>query len=433
MAYEFVFWAFLAFVIGFAGLKLIRDKSNTKYKFKAFVKSKKFLGMGAILLFMMGTPINPINDMWIWEYLGIGWNPVGPADGGHLAFNNEKIWTGLNGKFTIKDGLNADGNFPSTVVGSATGAIYKYQSIGAMSKGNLGYEKLWTENKISFEDYMALSDLVLIESFTASSGVVTMTTNQLTSGDIVLIRIGTYNVAEDGDSPLKSLFWKAVVQGCNGDTKPTTVNIGTGVFYYWQFPDEDDMALDMLTDTYGAIGADTLDWSDDADKKFDLIAKLTFTDDDCLLSSYYDQVNKRWYNWVYLLELIEDNCTTSEAIIVTSSYTTENWIGTSQQNIILQLSSPQVYTSNVRPSGIGYLKDTAGVVITGFEAIQYIKFRIDLTSATAVGSDNYVNIQMNAYIGTTWSNSMSLLAGDVPADVDNNYDKAGAATEYIVA
>jgi hypothetical protein len=426
MSYDYLFYIALGIVVFISLAILITDKSKTKFRTVKWLKSKIFIGMVLMIMFIFITPANPMNDLWINKWFGN--TNESPTLSNHLEYNGEREWTGLDGVLQLVDGQNYVSNHPATLVATVTGIVYSGE-FSAMA------ERLFIQNKITLGDALYMSSMTQIEAFTAVGGKITMTTNQLRSKQIVTVRIGTINPDETGANPLRSQFMRMIVQGQNGDTHPGTVNLGTGIAYYWHSPDEDELTIDLQTQLHAAVGATDLDISDDANTIFDLEAVITFGDDECNFISYYDEVNNRWWNWYVLINITEVNAATVEAIVPSASgYSLDYTVTSTKLTAIIQLTSPKVFTDNTPPTTLGYNIDQRSVVIPGQESIHYVKFFVNLQACTpSGGGDNTNEYALTLSLGTLYNEGAALIANALPGDIDNNYNVAGAATEYMVA
>ncbi|MCK5157803.1 MAG: hypothetical protein KAR08_01490 [Candidatus Heimdallarchaeota archaeon] len=408
------------------------------WKKKKFLKMTKKLGslgqiaFGIGIIALLASPLAPYNQgNWFWERFTGGITPIIPSTGSHISHNGETNWNGIDVTFKIASAYDRADNFVDTDVDSATFVIFS----GSISSASM---EMFKANELTLDEFLIDSALIPVESGTAASKVCTTTGNVMNGGQEYLLMIGTFNAAEDGSSPLKATFYKAVVQGANGDTKPSTVNLGAGIFYYFSYPDEDDFTITMLTGSYGAIGATTLDWSDETDNKFDLALEMVFANGEMGLQSYYDYANERWYNWYVCINFNQHNATgvsTLAAMIPECPAYGGNFANNGDGlSWYIPISSPIIHTSNAYPNVIGYQTDGAGNIMVGFEATQHILLSIDLASVAKVGTvDNSQEFRFDIDFGTAYSLTGMLASGTLPDDATaNNYHTSGAATYYIV-
>jgi hypothetical protein len=385
----------------------------------------RIMGIMIICGIVTLTPVNPITQNWVWDWFGGTIIPDGSGEG-HLKFDGGLILRNVDITFEIVNGYDED-DYADTAYDSATVVFYTYTSLST------AYEDGFLNGDYSLKTFLHLSAMEVIGTATASSGVVTTTSNAFTCGQTYLMMIGTYNAAEDGNDPLKSIFYHAIVQGAN-DPSDSTVSFGLGTFYYWASPDEDDLTVTGYDENYGAYSkGTTFDWSDDTDNVVGIKLKLTFGDEDYGLFSYYQPAENRWWNWYIAIDIVEDNCTTSEAMDITcDGYSVGQEDLSDGVAAYVLLTSGKIFTSNDKPNAISYDLDSEVDPLT--PANWWFSLKFDLKSCTSVGADNARQFEIAFDFGTDYNTASLLADGQIRDDAtDNNYHVSGASTYYVIA
>jgi len=410
-------------------LMRVRDKTKKKEHFQDFYKKSFFAyGMYAFVLFLMVSPFVPYQNDWFWNNFegSIG----GDIGTGHLDYEGNYALDNIDVVFKFVDGLDLDGNKPSTDTASITGGIYTVDPTKA-----LWYEDLWLANKIGFDDFSELVGLSLIETFTASSGVVTTTSNQFDSKQIVWVEAGTACADEEAAVPLKSQWYKAIVQGASSESSDT-VNLGMYTFEFYPHPDDNaDISFTLKTGDNAAVTANNLDWSD-ASGTVKTMAQITMVDEHVVLRSYYDRANDRWYDWYIVGSVSERNCTTSEALSVSTGGVSSGELAISDTlNFYIKLSTGHIYSDSKLPAGmIGYLFDEAGNEHPDYDNIWLIDITFNLGGCTSAGgTDNYQELLITLDGGTWYRTDNLLNAGAISDDTTANNFKNDFDATYFIA
>lgn len=364
------------------------------------------------------SPASPFTEegWFAFETTDEGGLPNGTGSG-YLKYNGEKTWTNTKFTFEIRNRADENGGYTDTAADAITVRVYKGVS-GSISDPLAGCE------------YQ--------ETVICSGGTGTTALETYNSKEYVTLVVGTYDAAEDGDNPLKTQIYQAVVQGEDAINKPI-VSIGTGYFDYLPSPDEDDLTFDIVDkDLQDYSQSTSFDWSDDSDNIIEMNAKVQFTDPEFGLYSYYDYANKKWFNWYVAGHIEEKNCTTVEAATIHANNEPSAYQAASNRlNFYIELTSPHVWTNPLDDitdaAEYGYFTNTAGDVYSGYDSTFYVPFALDLISCTPGGNpDNYQEMQLFFQLGTGSDTARILNAGSLLADVDNNYNVACNDDVFII-
>lgn len=418
MNLDTIFWVIVAVAVVGGGLFYLwgRQKGN-KTKFnnkKATVYG--LLGLGLVVLVI--SPMNPWSTAWLFGLFGGSTGPGGDdlvGGEGYMKYNEEKAWTNAPICFDIINRADEDGGYASTIADSITCRVYR----GTASYDNLG-------------------SLTYVETLTASSGTFTSTKEVYNSKEKLTFMFGTFNADETGNNPLKTQVCTGIVQGEDGTDKPSTLGVGIGYFEYFAAPDEDDLALNIVDEDLQDYSESTsFDWSDETDNVFSVFGRITFTDAEFGLYSYYDYSEDYWWNWYIAGYTSEDNCTASEGLVVDSTLPSGYQSAANSVNFYIQLTSPIIFTGPIDSiteiTDWGYFTDVGADAYSGYDANCYVPFDIDLLSCTSGGAgDNNRELQFTFDLGTGHDVSRILNAGALLTDTDNNFNVAGSDTPYII-
>ena len=427
------------------------------YRFIAKIPLLGRLGKSAlpILLlasaFMIASPMNPITGDWIfnWEFGNIVPDPNVIPSGSHLTYTGMEERSGIDVTFNVIDGYDADASYVGTTFDAITWFIYA---------GDVGVNPLTAEyweikflvGDINMDTFFANAGYTQIDEGTCATGVGTTTKNLMNSGQVYLLRLGSYDSDASAAAPLKSQLFKAVCQGSN-DATVTTVNLGTGVFaYYGQVDCDTDLSITTLDEAHAPTTATTEDLSDQVALNggvFTWALRVTFATAEYSLQSYWDHAEDQWWNWYIVMHFTESNTTgldTLEALSVSSPTLPYDFAmlpgsaagGGGDYNFIMQLTTPHIYTSNDKSHiQYSYETDAAGFDVTGHSANHFILVRADMSSLTSIGvTDNDVEFTCLIDIGSE-ADVLGLKArGTILADASTGepFHQDGAATLTIV-
>lgn len=454
---DIAFWA----IAGFFVVSVLLYFFARKYfhKMGRFLKKVPLLGklgkriMPILLLasaFAIASPFNPITGDWIfnWQFGNIVPSDVNPS-GSHLVYTGMEERAGIDVTFNIINGFDVDGAYASATFDSITWFIYS-GTVGMNPLTAEYWEIKFLEGEINMDTFFANAGWIQIDEGTASSGVGTSTKNLMNSGQVYILRLGSYSADASANDPLKSQLFKAVCQGSN-DATVTTVNLGTGVFAYFGQVDADtDLSITTLDEAYAATTATTEDLSDQVTLNggtFVWNLRVTFAAAEYGLQSYWDHANDQWWNWYVIMHFTESNTTgldTIEALSVSSPTHSSSFLilpgaaagGGGDYNFVMQLTTPHIYTSNDHAQiKYSYETDAAGFDVVGHAANHLILVRADMSSLTSIGvTDNDTEFTCLIDIGSE-ANLMALLArGFILADASTGepFHQDGAATLTIV-